>query len=195
MKKVMFAMAFAVVAMMGQAADFKWSIANATVPGSDEPADGYVAMLFLTSNTGSQAGKFTLTTKDAITTLIGTEDWQTEIAKLNNGVSAPLNEAGTIAAAVALQGFVKDDVVSAFAVLFDSDDLATAQNYVVLDTLAESYKWTNNTSAKTAAFGDISAITSDKSNWTSTSGGVPEPTSGLLLLIGMAGLALRRRHA
>jgi len=35
--------------------------------------------------------------------------------------------------------------------------------------------------------------TSAAANWTAQ--GVPEPTSGLLLLIGMAGLALRRRRA
>ena len=194
MKKLMITAVVVMMAVISQAADFKWSIVNATVPGSDESASGYKAMLFLTSNTGSQEGDFTLTTKEAITSLIGTEDWQTEIAKLNNGVVGSTSDAGTISQ-VALSGFSKGDAVSAFAVLFDSNDLATAQNYVVLDTLAPSYSWTNNTSAKTASFGDVSAITSDKSSWTSTSGGVPEPTSGLLLLIGMAGLALRRRHA
>ena len=33
------------------------------------------------------------------------------------------------------------------------------------------------------------------SSWTITSSSVPEPTSGLLLLLGVAGLALRRKHA
>lgn len=32
-------------------------------------------------------------------------------------------------------------------------------------------------------------------SWTSAASAVPEPTSGLLLLLGIAGLALRRKHA
>lgn len=41
-------------------------------------------------------------------------------------------------------------------------------------------------------FGSQQTATSDMSNWTAVA---PEPTSGLLLLIGCAGLALRRRRA
>lgn len=44
----------------------------------------------------------------------------------------------------------------------------------------------------TVGFGNLAAYTSQTSNWVSSS--VPEPTSGLLILLGMAGLALRRRR-
>ena len=43
------------------------------------------------------------------------------------------------------------------------------------------------------AFGSQAAGTKVAANWTSMS--VPEPTSGLLLLLGMAGLALKRKRA
>ncbi len=41
------------------------------------------------------------------------------------------------------------------------------------------------------SFGNLGQITGNTVNWTP----VPEPTSGLLLLIGVAGLALRRKRA
>ena len=47
------------------------------------------------------------------------------------------------------------------------------------------------TSTPTVAFGSMATITPNAANWQS----VPEPTSGLLMLLGMAGLALRRRRA
>lgn len=42
-------------------------------------------------------------------------------------------------------------------------------------------------------FGNMQTATQNAANWSSSS--VPEPTSGLLVLLGMAGLALRRRRA
>ena len=42
-----------------------------------------------------------------------------------------------------------------------------------------------------AGAGNMQSATQNASNWAA----VPEPTSGLLMLIGIAGLALRRRRA
>ena len=47
------------------------------------------------------------------------------------------------------------------------------------------------TDVATIGFGNMKTATQNASNWQS----VPEPTSGLLMLLGMAGLALRRRRA
>lgn len=43
--------------------------------------------------------------------------------------------------------------------------------------------------------GDIGLTTANPTKWTVTGSDVPEPTSALLLLLGMAGLALRRKQA
>lgn len=45
------------------------------------------------------------------------------------------------------------------------------------------------TSTPTVAFSSMATVTQTASNWAA----VPEPTSGLLMLLGVAGLALRRR--
>ena len=46
------------------------------------------------------------------------------------------------------------------------------------------------TATTTIAFGNMATATQNASNWAA----VPEPTSGLLLLLGMAGLALKRKR-
>lgn len=46
------------------------------------------------------------------------------------------------------------------------------------------------TGAASIGFGNQNAYTKNASNWSA----VPEPTSGLLLLLGIAGIALKRKH-
>lgn len=68
-------------------------------------------------------------------------------------------------------------------------DTATAANYDGVDAFVKSYvgtaTWKNTTGA------NLTMLASSQANWTA----VPEPTSGLLMLLGMASLALRRRRA
>ena len=77
-----------------------------------------------------------------------------------------------------------------YAVLFDSDTVAGASNYQVFGAF--------NVNVPGSGAGnldmDLTGLTS--SGWTAVSGGgdIPEPTSGLLLLIGGAMLALRRKQ-
>ena len=44
-------------------------------------------------------------------------------------------------------------------------------------------------------FGNMATATQNPANWVGGGEPAPEPTSGLLMLLGMAGLALRRRRA
>jgi hypothetical protein len=47
------------------------------------------------------------------------------------------------------------------------------------------------TSTAAITFGNMQSATQNASNWAA----VPEPTSGLLMLLGVAGLALKRKRA
>ena len=51
-----------------------------------------------------------------------------------------------------------------------------------------------NTNPAAATFGNMTSQTQDTSKWSGGGGDVPEPTSGLLLLVGGALLALRRKQ-
>ncbi|MBR3922890.1 MAG: PEP-CTERM sorting domain-containing protein [Kiritimatiellae bacterium] len=77
----------------------------------------------------------------------------------------------------------------AYLVVFDAADIANAKNVYISD--AASVTITDVGAVDPINF-DMGA-TASESAWTATA--APEPTSGLLLLLGMAGLALRRRHA
>ena len=69
----------------------------------------------------------------------------------------------------------------------------TANNMVMGNVAQGNIESSQNVTVSQLAnnLGGTGAATS----WQSTSSGVPEPTSGLLMLLGVAGLALRRRRA
>ena len=84
------------------------------------------------------------------------------------------------------------DTLNAYVVVIDGDN-AFISSIVSGEAPAISYKQLNfdlKNDSQSVAF---STGTFSSGGWYST-GSVPEPTSGLLMLIGMAGLALRRRR-
>ena len=84
-----------------------------------------------------------------------------------------------------------------YMVCFDSDlnalYFSEELNKTILGTGATKYAFSANSSVE-AAMADMSGFDKSYGGWVSTAA-VPEPTSGLLMLLGMAGLALRRRRA
>ena len=83
---------------------------------------------------------------------------------------------------------------------FSNDSLAGGNNYNFFFVVEDGdYTFTSSekqnvaayaTQTQTVAFGNMTSATQNASNWAA----VPEPTSGLLLLLGVAGLALRRKQ-
>ena len=87
---------------------------------------------------------------------------------------------------------------AAYVVVFDA-----ANNMFISDSVTKGIDEMSGTvyGFSESQTGDIWALNGDASNgykgagWYSAAAAVPEPTSGLLLLLGMAGLALRRKQA
>lgn len=192
MKKLMIACVAVAMAAVAQAANVNWAIGNVYSPSDSTAkvaAGSMSAWLFVTANSTDVTTGIPVTTLAAVQTVLDSGD-MTGLSSLAAAHGTNAAEGG-FSGATGLTGFSSGSL-SAFAVVVDSTDLASAENYFIVnggDTKTATF--TSATGAKTLAFGSQATITQAAGGWTA----VPEPTSGLLMLLGMAGLALRRKHA
>lgn len=193
MKKLMLALAVVVMAACAQAATVSWNIVNVKGPDGNALSGGSV-YVFFTAGTSADTS------------------WVTDLAgKGASAVSAAMGSANknyTMGAAVAAgnyslstaNGFTLPSnadlglsggtAYTAYAVIFDTATITDESKFYV--TAAR----TNTTWEDSASNNKVWALTattsSVASNWHQV---VPEPTSGLLMLVGLGALALRRRRA
>ena len=119
-----------------------------------------------------------------------------DMAKLTAINSGTIGSDGTIAEVTGSTTTLSGNQ-AAYVVVFDA-----ANNMFISDSVTKGIDEMSGTTYNLyeAQTGDIWALNGDASNgyqgagWYSAAA-VPEPTSGLLLLLGMAGLALRRKQA
>ena len=180
MKKLMFMLAAAAVAASVQAASVVWTCTNVK-DGSGSPISGVA--YFINAATLSQSDFAALNGADAFNTaLSGMYSWTPATA----GKYSSSATNAQLGLADATTGY------TAYIAVFDTATITDSSKYYLtavsdpFDTLAGSYE-------QQVKWGSQSAASQAAGAWTSVS--VPEPTSGLLLLVGMAGLALRRRRA
>lgn len=183
MKKIMIALVAFAVAAVAQAATVNWAVDGIQVngdwsTGEGDVAAGYVVYLFDNAGIYSQS---------QMAALIAADTWSPALSKsmasfVGNGESGGglVNE---LSAA--------DGDFTGYMVIFNAATAAEATQAYVTDT----YTMADNSlhKIKFDTFDDDSAWVNATGSWTAVN--VPEPTSGLLLLLGMAGLALRRKQA
>ena len=182
MKKLMFMLAAAIAVASAQAASVYWTCTNV----KDANGNGINGIAyFINAATLSQSDFKALSGADAFTSaLSGMYSYTpTDAGKYSVSSTAAI-ENSTL-------GLSNESAYNVYLAIFDTSTITDSSNYYLtevkpLETLAGDYsqqvKWGSQSTASQAA-----------GAWTSVN--VPEPTSGLLMLIGLAGLALRRRRA
>ena len=204
MKKLLIVAAIAATASLAHAGAYTWGLASGAdaAPGQvpdDVTGDGYLvggtAMLFLgtiaETSTGEGSGidaKYSLDFSGL-----------TQIA--TSGQDGTLYTFGNTE--FVAPGVSNDNIDvaggQAFSIiLFDQDGVTDYENYegyyaIYTGTSGSSYDADSSTSY--ADFTTLNAFSGSDWKTAGAASPIPEPTSGLLLLLGMAGLALKRKRA
>ena len=193
MKKIMIMAAIAMAAIVSQAATVKWNSAQIKAPtsltdGTKSTANAAAANFYL----------FTITA-DQYNSLMAQSyaDASASIWNTYGGENLPSSAAGVTGNTGVLS--YTETVGDAAGQLYR----AFIYTYEVVDgENSQLYYQANIGAANVTGSGSVNGTGKLGTTWAGTSGGaigswtaVPEPTSGLLMLVGLAGLALRRRRA
>lgn len=188
MKKLMLALGVAVAMTSLQAATIKWGVSGVSAQGTATTED-YAMLCFISADTTGAAASKILSVSDA-SSLVTAKNFTDLSAKALK--TAALDDEGAVtsgAFSTYKSSWVNDSTTSYsgtfYAIIFNSDDASTATHYMITSEKNVVF----GTSASTAQTATLSP-----GSWAAIAD-VPEPTSGLLLLLGMAGLALKRKRA
>ena len=191
MKKLIVAAAIVCAAAISQAASVSWSVTSLQNYKGETLTTG-AAYVFCTKGTSATSIDAVTTALSAITTASALETYLTDNSlSALTGVVAANGSVSVSGVDLATSGVPESTTgVKLFAVIVDDADFGNDVKYLVTGATG-NVKTPAASTTNTANFSIPGAASQTASNWQS----VPEPTSGLLMLLGMAGLALRRKRA
>ena len=183
MKKLLMLAIAAAFAVVSQAAQFSWTASQIREGWDDSTVKATgTAFLFLVGANGA--------TEAAVASAISGASSASALATTLGGMA--IDSADFSAGGVSHESPSGIDATAPASLFFAviSDDGYAYQSAAVSVTSIETI------GATEVAFGSQKTATSASSAWTNAGGGsaVPEPTSGLLLLVGAGMLALRRKQ-
>ena len=178
MKKLMVLVAAVALACAGQAASVDWKI-NYAGQGSAWKSNGAFALVFSGADYDDVVKLITVTGSDTL---------QADLAaKALNGSATTF---GSTKNAATASGKIADAPGTMFVVIFDEASYDAGKSVLYTDVTDVSGSF-----YEPPATGTAFTFKADSFTNSGTIANVPEPTSGLLMLVGLAGLALRRRRA
>ena len=180
MKKLLIMLGAVVTAAAVQAAAVTWGLTTITDSPSNSAQAG-MAAYFMDASTYST---FTALDADKVA------DYVLANYTYNGATTLVSGRTGTsINVAVSSGNLSAGDTANGYIVLFDTANAADADYFAY--TATQSKTVAASGAPISLAYGTFASGT--QGGWQTTA--VPEPTSGLLMLLGMAGLALKRKRA
>ena len=182
MKKLVMAMAIVCTVAFAHGAAIDWTASKVydavetAAQGKNVAANGWLGYVVMAADYAS------------VTSALAAGNTDTLVSKAVGPVKNTTNK-GAFNAGTA-SGNVASGEQSFYLIVLNSSTLAGATSYASSAMVTTTIDASLDT---TIAFQSMENATKNVSSWTAVA--VPEPTSGLLLLLGMAGLALRRRRA
>ena len=194
MKKMIMMMGAVVCAGIAQAASVSWNITAVSDANGDALGTGKAYVFFVQGTTKADTSAYAQNmTIAALTELLDDANFSYTHGDISSAAAGTWTYASTTGvtpltnAELGLTGATK---YSVFAVITDTEDLNDSTKWMVTSATAASTTYGDSSgSTKAYAIGNQATASG---TWYSA---VPEPTSGLLMLLGMAGLALKRKRA
>lgn len=185
MKKIMIAVVAVATGIVAHASSVSWTLTNVTGKDGSALDAGSVYMFFVAGNSKADTSSWAdISTKDALTTALAGATYDYSVASGANGTFTQAAMSLTDA------GVSPSTKYSVYAVILDTVGVTDESNFYVTAATAAASTFADSSSL-TKNYTLSATASATASNWQS----VPEPTSGLLMLLGMAGLALRRKRA
>ena len=179
MKKLILAASLMMLGVIAHAATVTWSVDYTYKMDTTDAAQGWVMVFFDNAEVA----------RSTFIDSLASGTYSTQVTTYG-GVAAELtDEDGYAYGSSSKTTYGNPETVTGYFVLFNSDDIDNA-TYAYVSATADTTTGATAGQPGDIAFGDVTA-TQVASNWTA----IPEPTSGLLLLVGGALLALKRRRA
>ena len=196
MKKLMVVAATVLGAVFAHGASVAWTISNVNGPTGSALGTGHAYVFFVQQDSGKAdtsawAGFDGAEAATLIAALAGATFDYTH-SDITADAGAWSYNATTAGSAIdqSTLGLAGNTKYSVYAIITDTETVADGTKFMV--TTATSAASTYGDSAGTTKTFAIGNQATASGTWYSVA---PEPTSGLLMLLGMAGLALRRKRA
>ena len=180
MKKLMMAAAIVCAAVGAQAAQINWSNTTASplldLDGNELEASAYTSLIVSLVDSNNKAVASVTDVKSMVAGVLNGDGLTYTYKYIEDGVGDYENGSTfTILAKMTVDGKDYEMTIGSFAIS-STDNKGT-----------DTFAWSSGN------YGGLSgsATAGDAASWSP----VPEPTSGLLMLLGMAGLALKRKRA